>query len=108
MVSKIVSLYQRPPGSLSETETFELSELQNKLDEIYKMKKQKGKVQEKWLEEGEQKLSYFFNLEKSHGKINTIKHLNISVVVTDDPKHCTHFIATCITQNIVKSQSPAS
>ena len=35
----------------------------------------------KWLEEGEQKSHYFFNLEKQHSSNNNINRLNINGVI---------------------------
>lgn len=62
--------------------------LQCKLDEIYKRKAEGAFVRSrvKWLEQGEQNSSYFFNLERQRGKHNTIHHLNVNGIVTDDPQ----------------------
>lgn len=54
----------------------------------------------RWLEEGEQKTAYFFQLEKCHAKNNTIQKLNIDGNITDDPvnvaNHCSDFCAQTI------------
>lgn len=52
---------------------------------MYKMKAEGTFVRsrQKWLEQGEQMSSYFFKLEKSQAKHNSILQLNIEGNVTD-------------------------
>ena len=66
----------------------ELIELQNKLDNIYRLKAEGAFIRsrKKWIEEGEQNSSYFFRLEKFHSTNNTIHKLNIDGVITHDQK----------------------
>lgn len=105
VVSDITCLSMVSPDKLLPEEKIKLSDLQNKLDEIYKRKTEGAFVRSriKWLEQGEQNSSYFFNLERQRGKRNTIHHLNINGTVTNDPKaislFCYNFYANLYRSN---------
>uniref|UniRef100_A0A3Q3BIJ9 Reverse transcriptase domain-containing protein n=1 Tax=Kryptolebias marmoratus TaxID=37003 RepID=A0A3Q3BIJ9_KRYMA len=88
VISEITSITQKIPENLSENEHSRLIYLQNKLDDIYRMKAEGAFVRsrKRWLEEGEQNSAYFFRLEKFQAKINTIQKLNIDGDITDDPR----------------------
>ncbi len=49
----------------------------------------------KWLEQEEHNSSYLFNLERQRGKQNTIHHLNVSGIVTDNPQAISLFCYNC-------------
>uniref|UniRef100_A0A3Q3AHM4 Reverse transcriptase domain-containing protein n=1 Tax=Kryptolebias marmoratus TaxID=37003 RepID=A0A3Q3AHM4_KRYMA len=96
VISSIMLLSQKHPSDLSEKERLDLTSAQLKLNEIY-LQKAKGafiRSRKKWIEAGEQNSAYFFNLEKHHGKLNLIQHLNINGVLTDDPKKIAHFCSS--------------
>ncbi len=88
IVSTITSLSQKPLDYLSTNEKEILTEYQNKLDNLY-MLKAKGafiRSRQKWMEEGERNSAYFFRLEKSHSKTNSIQQLKIDNTLCDNPK----------------------
>lgn len=55
---------------------------------VYLGKKSRVNLRSKWLEEGEQNSSYFFNLGQHHSTINAVVKLNISGVITEDDTKC--------------------
>ena len=93
VVSRIISLSQKSPADMSESDHADLISEQIKLNEIY-LHKAKGafvRSRKKWIEEGEQNSAYFFNLERNHGKLNLIHQLNINGDITDDPSRIAAF-----------------
>lgn len=68
---------------LNDVEKLKLNDLQNKLDDMYKLKAEGAFVwsRQKWQEYGEQLSAYVFNLEKSQAKYNSILQLNINGTV---------------------------
>ena len=75
-------------GNLTDEEQIMLSECQDKLDNIYRRKAEGAFIRSrtKWLEEGEKCSSFFFNLEKSKNKKQTIDILNIHGSSVTDSK----------------------
>lgn len=96
VISRITALTQISPENLSENDLQELISLQNKLDDIYRMKAEGAFVRSrrKWLEEGERNSAYFFQLERARGKNSSIQKLNISDVVTDDAQKIANYCSS--------------
>ncbi|KPP56629.1 hypothetical protein Z043_125740, partial [Scleropages formosus] len=67
VISEITTLSSLPPGSSSEEERLRLTELQSKLDGMYRARAEGAFIrsQQKWLENGEQMSTFFFKPEKS-------------------------------------------
>lgn len=90
---------------LNVEEQIKLSECQNRLDNIYRKKAEGAFIRSrtKWLEEGEQCSSYFFNLEKSKTKKQTIDSLKINEKIVTDPKtiasFCSNYYSTLYSSN---------
>ncbi|KPP62758.1 hypothetical protein Z043_119039, partial [Scleropages formosus] len=82
-----------PPGSLSEEERLRLTELQSKLDDVYRVRAEGAFIRsrQKWLEHGEQMSTYFFKLEKSQAKLNFVFQLNVEGSVTNSPEEISNF-----------------
>ena len=57
----------------------------------------------KWLEKGEQNSAYYFQLEKSRGKFNSISKLCINNIVTNDPKEVASYCSKSY-KNLYESQ----
>lgn len=93
VISEITSLSSLPPGSLSEEENLKLYDLQNKLDDINKAKAEGAFIRsrQKWLEQEEQMTAYFFRLEKTRAKFNSILQLNIEGRVTNNKKEISKY-----------------
>ncbi len=97
IISEITSLTQKNIATLAENESHHLMDLQLQLDNLYRLKAEGAFVRSRrrWMEEGEQNTAYFFRLEKSHAKLNTIQKLNIDGQIVDDPKkiarYCSDF-----------------
>lgn len=96
VITRIIALTQTSPENLSENFIKELFLQQNKLNEIYRMKVEGAFVRSrsKWLEEGEQNTAYFFQLERSCSKTNSIQKLSINGVITDDPRKIADYCST--------------
>lgn len=95
---------------MSNDEKLELASLQVKLDELYTFKAKGAFIRSraKWLEEGEQNSSYFFNLEKHHFNNNDINRLNVNGIVTEDMKKISDFCFTFYTDLYRSRFSPSS
>lgn len=93
VISKITTLSSICPDKLSSEEKETLFEYQNKLDKIYQSKAEGAFVRSRrqWMEEGEQNSAYFFRLEKSQSKNNTIHQLRIDNVICDDANQIANF-----------------
>ncbi len=78
---------------MTHTQNTEYSELQNKLDELYRAKAKGAYVRSrrKWLEEGEQNSAYFFRLERFSAMNDSIDRLQTDDGVLDDPKEIAAF-----------------
>ncbi len=87
IIVEITKLVNTCPENLLDYEKLLLSDLQIKLDELYRRKAEGAFVRSRrrWLEEGEQNSQYFFNLERHHIN-NNISKLNVNGVVTKDYK----------------------
>ncbi len=103
ITSEMTSLTSFPPDSLSAKDRLRLTELQTKLDDLYKCKAEGAFVRsrQKWLEEGEQMTSYFFKLEKSRAKHNSLSELNISGSVINDKEKISEF---CYNNSLYKTK----
>uniref|UniRef100_A0A9J8ACX2 Reverse transcriptase domain-containing protein n=1 Tax=Cyprinus carpio carpio TaxID=630221 RepID=A0A9J8ACX2_CYPCA len=86
VVSEILAISNISVVDLVEGQRLRLTELQNELDNIYKMRAQGAFIRsrQKWLEHGEQMSAYFFNLEKSRAKLNSVSKMNINGSITDN------------------------
>lgn len=95
LCAQIVTLSNRSTN-LSDDELARLAEYQNKLDCFYRRRAEGAFVRSrmKWLEEGEKCSSYFFNLEKSKSKKQTIDTLKIGDQITTDYNKISSFCST--------------
>lgn len=96
IITKITALFQIMPDNLSENDKQDLILQQNRLNEIYREKAEGAFVRSrwKWLEEGQQNTAYFFQLERSCNKSNSIQKLSINGVISDPQKiamYCSTF-----------------
>lgn len=105
IVYKIIYLHNKVQDGLSEAEFQELSELQTKLDLIYKYRAEGSFIRSRrrWLEQGEQSTAYFFRMEKNNSRNLTINSLNIDGTESSDPKQIATFCANFYT-NLYKSK----
>lgn len=100
-----IALLSKKNINLTDIELIQLSECQNKLDDIYKRKAQGAFVRSRlrWMEEGEQCSSYFFSLEKSKIKKQTIDTLKIQDHTVNDNKiiasYCSEFYTKLYSSN---------
>lgn len=110
LISEITSITQEIPGNLIESEHGHLISLQNKFDDIYRLKAEGAFVRSRrrWLEEGEQNTAYFFRLEKSQAKNNTIQKLNIDGDITDDPRKIAKYCSDVYTKRCESKYSEES
>jgi hypothetical protein len=101
VITKITCLVQKPVESLSEEDKSVLFDLQHQIDDMYKLKADGTFVRcrKKWRRMNKIK-SFFFRLEKYHSKNNTIQHLNMTCLITDDPTLISIF--SCIFYSIVR------
>lgn len=67
------------------------------------------RLRRKWMEEGEQNTAYFFQLERTQSKFNSIQKLNINNIITDEPqriaKYCSTFYSELYESHYNKSES---
>lgn len=105
MISMITALSSKYPDKLSSEEKETLFEYQNKLDTLYQSKAKGAFVRSRrrWMEEGEQNSAYFFRLEKSQSKNNTIHQLRIDNIVCDDANQIANFCSNFY-KNLYSSQ----
>lgn len=91
--------------NLNDSEQVQLSEYQAKLDSSYRRKAEGAFIRSRarWLEEGEQCSSYFFNLETSKTKRQTIDTLKINGKLVSDHKtissYCSDFYSKLYSSN---------
>ncbi len=109
VITKITTLTQILPDDLTENDREELTLQQDKLNALYKKKAEGAFVRSRctWLEEGEQNTAYFFQLERSRNKSNSIKELNINGTTTDDPRQTADYCSSFYS-NLYKSQYNAT
>lgn len=111
VISKIITLQSKIQESLSETDLTELTELQSKLDNIYKYKAEGSYVRSrrKWLEQGEQSSAYFFRMEKHNSRNLSISSLQINGILTDNSKDiasfCSNFYSKLYKSNYCKDSA---
>uniref|UniRef100_A0A3P9LB20 Reverse transcriptase domain-containing protein n=1 Tax=Oryzias latipes TaxID=8090 RepID=A0A3P9LB20_ORYLA len=94
IINDIMTISKRNPAELSDDDKINLALLQKELDSIYKNRAEGAFVRSrlKWLEEGENNSSYFFQLEKRRAKTNTLEQLNIEDQITSDPKIIANYV----------------
>lgn len=81
---------------LSSEEIFELNKLQSELDILY-VEKAKGafiRSRARWVEEGENNTSYFYNLEKQRQLKKQITKLSVNIFFYEDPSDINREIHT--------------